>query len=80
MRVPLILDKGGAMAQQQPLALEAEAFTEGKGWRRGQHLIDALPYVDSLTAEEKAHVDALIEEEVRKLCYMRGYLPRGWHP
>lgn len=49
----------------QPLAIEGTAFTEAKGWRRGQHLIDALPYIDSLTAEEKRTVDKMIEEEMR---------------
>ena len=53
------------MAQPAPLALASAAFTEQKGWRRGQHLVDSLPYVDGLTPAEKQAVDKLIEEEVR---------------
>lgn len=60
-----------------PLAIEGQAFSEGKGWRRGQHLVDALPYIDSLTADEKAVVDRMIEEEVRGLT--QGGLWRGYH-
>jgi pre-mRNA-splicing factor SPF27 len=44
------------------------ALTHGedqKGWRRNQHLVDSLPYIDSLTPAEKRAVDQLIEEEVR---------------
>lgn len=48
-----------------PLALAATAYGEQTGWRKGQELIDALPYVDALTPEEKQAVDRLIEEEVR---------------
>lgn len=47
----------------QPLALEATAHAEQKGWRRNQDLIDALSYVDTFTPEEKRTVDALILEE-----------------
>ena len=54
------------MAQSaKPLALTDVAHGEQKGWRRGQHLVDALPYVDGLTPAEKQAVDKLIEEEVR---------------
>ena len=53
------------MSQAAPLALTDAAHTEQKGWRGGQHLVDSLPYVDSLTPTEKAAVDKLIEEEVR---------------
>ena len=53
------------MSQAAPLALTDAAHTEQKGWRRGQHLVDSLPYVDSLTPAEKAAVDKLIEAEVR---------------
>ncbi|KAI3428653.1 hypothetical protein D9Q98_007476 [Chlorella vulgaris] len=44
------------------------ALTHGedqKGWRRNQHLVDSLPYIDSLTPAEKRAVDQLIEEEMR---------------
>lgn len=57
------------MAQsQQPLALTDVAHSEQKGWRRNQHLVDSLPYVDGLTPAEKQAVDKLIEEEVRPHC------------
>ena len=52
------------MSSAKPLAIAATAFGEGAGWRKGQDLIDALPYVDALTPEEKQAVDKLIEEEV----------------
>lgn len=45
------------MASQAPLAL-------GYGWRKNEDLIDALPYVDPLTPEDKRAVEKLIEEEV----------------
>lgn len=49
---------------QPPLALTSTAHAEQAGWRKGQDLMDALPYVDALTPEEKQAVDRLIEEEV----------------
>jgi pre-mRNA-splicing factor SPF27 len=48
------------------LQLAAYAHGEGTGWRKGQGLIDALPYVDGLSAAEKQQVDALIEDEMRR--------------
>ena len=36
-----------------------------KGWRRNQHLVDSLPYVDGLSPAEKQAIDQLIEDEVR---------------
>lgn len=48
----------------QPLALDSAPAGQGAGWRKGQDLIDALPYVDRLTPEEKQRVDKLIQEEV----------------
>jgi len=48
-----------------PLQLTDVAHGEQKGWRRSQHLVDSLPYVDGLTPQEKAAVDKMIEEEVR---------------
>lgn len=48
-----------------PLQLTDVAHGEQKGWRRSQHLVDSLPYVDGLSPSEKAAVDKLIEEEVR---------------
>lgn len=51
----------------QPLALDSAPAGQAAGWRKGQDLIDALPYVDRLTPEEKQQVDKLIQEEVRGL-------------
>lgn len=51
----------------QPLALDSAPAGQGAGWRKGQDLIDALPYVDRLTPEEKQRVDKLIQEEARAL-------------
>lgn len=48
----------------QPLALDSAPAGQAAGWRKGEHLIDALPYVDRLTPEEKINVDRLIQEEV----------------
>ncbi|KAI7836667.1 hypothetical protein COHA_009443 [Chlorella ohadii] len=48
-----------------PLQLTDVAHGEQKGWRRSQHLVDSLPYVDGLTPQEKAAVDKMIEEEMR---------------
>lgn len=56
-----------------PLQLTDVAHGEQRGWRRSQHLVDSLPYVDGLTPQEKAAVDKLIEEEVRR----RAQLPLG---
>ena len=49
----------------QPLALDSAPAGEAAGWRRNEDLIDALPYVDTLSDVEKAMVDKLIREEVR---------------
>lgn len=60
-----------AAAATEPLLLSNGQ--EEKGWRRGQHLIDSLAYVDPLSPQEKARVTALVEEEVRAtaplLCF-----------
>jgi hypothetical protein len=50
----------------QPLRIAAFAQGDATGWRRGQDLIDALPYLDDISAAEKQQVDALIEEEMRR--------------
>jgi hypothetical protein len=55
---------------QQPsssvLALDAAPADSAPSWRaRGAALVDALPYVDSLTPSERALADRLIEAEVR---------------
>ena len=47
-----------------PLALDVAPAGQAEGWRRHEDIIDALPYVDTLSAEEKARVDVLIKEEV----------------
>ncbi len=36
-----------------PLALDSCAYGQSLGWRRGEDLIDALPYIDALTPEIK---------------------------
>ncbi|KAG2423515.1 hypothetical protein HXX76_015263 [Chlamydomonas incerta] len=55
-----------AKTSQAPLALEFNAHGAAKGWRANEHLVDALPYVDSVPPELKPHVEALIEEEKRR--------------
>lgn len=60
-----------------PLALPAEAFGEETGWRRRQHLVDALPYVDHITDEEREAAEKLIKEEVR-FEQVDGRSRRGW--
>lgn len=68
----------GALAMAVPLAL-----THGedqKGWRRNQHLVDSLPYIDSLTPAEKRAVDQLIEEEVRCASGKAVHVPHKWLP
>ena len=47
-----------------PLALDAAPAGQAAGWRKHEDIIDALPYVDTLSTEEKARVDELIREEV----------------
>jgi pre-mRNA-splicing factor SPF27 len=68
------------MSQAAPLVLTDAAHTEQKGWRRGQHLVDSLPYVDSLTPTEKAAVDKLIEEEVRSPARRPASPAQTWLP
>ena len=47
------------------LALDAAPSESAPSWRaRGAALVDALPYVDSLTPSERALADRLIEAEV----------------
>ena len=48
------------------LALDYTAHGQAAGWRRGEDLIDALPYIDPLTPEMKKQVDQMIEEELKK--------------
>ncbi|KAI8100737.1 hypothetical protein M9434_005128 [Picochlorum sp. BPE23] len=50
--------------EEEMLALQsAEQFE--KGWRRGQRLIDSLPYVDDVTEDEKNNIQRMIQEEMR---------------
>ncbi|KAL6779927.1 hypothetical protein ACKKBG_A14340 [Auxenochlorella protothecoides x Auxenochlorella symbiontica] len=51
---------------QQPLAISDTAHGAEIGWRRGQDLITALPYVDALTAESRAAVERLVQEELAR--------------
>ncbi len=53
-----------ASSSKQPLLLEATAASEATGWRRGQDLIDALPYIDTLNDRQKKEVEALLEMQV----------------
>lgn len=39
-----------------PLALEFAAHGQAQGWRRGEDLIDALPYIDALPPDAKRQV------------------------
>lgn len=61
-----VTPKMSKLQQQKPLALDYTPHGDAKGWRANEHLIDALPYVDHVPPELKAHVDALIEEEKRR--------------
>lgn len=55
---------GKKAKEEEMLALQsAEQFE--KGWRRGQRLIDSLPYVDDVTEDEKNNIQRMIQEEVR---------------
>lgn len=49
-----------------PLALDYKAHGQSSGWRKGEDLIDALPYIDPLPADVKRQVDALIDAELKK--------------
>lgn len=53
---------------EKHLAIDAAPSDAAASWRaRGASLIDALPYVDSLTPAERALADRLIEAEVKRL-------------
>jgi len=52
-------------AMSDRLALTLGSHAEQTGWRRNQDLIDALPYVDDVTPEQKKEIQGMIEEEVR---------------
>lgn len=55
---------GDKAKEQETLALQSAEQLE-KGWRRGQRLIDSLPYVDDVTEDEKINIQRMIQEEVR---------------
>ena len=55
-----------AKRKQPVLALEGTAHGQAAGWRKGEDLIDALPYIDALDPALKKTVDELIEEEMKK--------------
>lgn len=44
------------MAAKAPLALTYAAHGQGALWRKGEDLIDALPYIDPLPADVKKQV------------------------
>ena len=46
------------------LALDAAAYGEATGLRRGEDIIDSLAYIDTITEAGKAHAETLIKEEV----------------
>uniref|UniRef100_A0A7R9VI47 Pre-mRNA-splicing factor SPF27 n=1 Tax=Chlamydomonas euryale TaxID=1486919 RepID=A0A7R9VI47_9CHLO len=49
------------------LAIEGAGGSSGfSAWRKDEHLVDALPYVDGLTPQAKRIVDELIDAEVRR--------------
>eukprot|EP00890_Picochlorum_soloecismus_P006483 jgi/Picsp_1/6836/NSC_04173-R1_breast carcinoma amplified sequence 2 len=49
------------------LALTLGSHAEQTGWRRNQDVIDALPYVDDVTPEQKKEIQDMIEEEMRNM-------------
>ncbi len=46
------------------LALDAAAYGEALGLRRGENIIDSLAYIDSISDAEKLAAENLIKEEV----------------
>lgn len=58
------------MAAKAPLAIDYTAHGAASGWRAGEHLIDALPYVDPVRPEVRPIVEALIEEEKQRSTKM----------
>lgn len=47
-----------------PLAIDSAEHGQQSGWRAGEDLVDALPYIDTLSPEMKDEVDRLVQEEV----------------
>ena len=56
----------------QFLVLDNAPAGEAASWRRHEDIIDALPYVDTLSDAEKVMVDRLIREEVRPPIWSLG--------
>ncbi|GMH35039.1 hypothetical protein BSKO_02907 [Bryopsis sp. KO-2023] len=50
----------------EPMAIDSAAYGEQSGWRAGQDLIDALPYIDTLSPEMRDEVDRLVQEEMQR--------------
>lgn len=53
----------------QPLALAYHSHGEGsglQGWRRGEDVIDSLPYIDLLSDDVQAKVKQMIAEETTR--------------
>jgi hypothetical protein len=59
----------------QVLALDVAPHGEAEGWRKGEHLVDALAYIDSLDDHDKAVVNALLEEEVEQPTHLLAVPP-----
>lgn len=51
-----------------PMAIDNAAHGEQSGWRAREDLVDALPYIDTLSPEMKDEVDRLVQEEVMAEC------------
>ncbi|MEW5300222.1 MAG: hypothetical protein WDW36_003167 [Sanguina aurantia] len=52
--------------KEQPLALEYRDATGYSAWRKGDDLIDALPYNDIIPPNVKAQIDAMLKEECQR--------------
>lgn len=63
-------------SKNQPLLLEATAASEATGWRRNQHLINAMPYIDTLNDQQKQEVGAMLEHEVHSCCTTQTFTNR----
>lgn len=52
--------------QPQQLALEYRDATGYSAWRKGDDLIDALPYTDAMPDDVKSQIDVMIMEECQR--------------
>lgn len=57
------------VGQQQTLAIAQHAHGQQAGWRAGEHLIDALPYVDTITPEARKQVGADVVSVLLQLLF-----------